>query len=79
VNNLLIRESQSLQLWLIFGTLDYLYCRGYFAPYVTQYSWLATGLDGFIASSFKLLDLVGGRLALSGAAIAAIIYRYGRH
>jgi hypothetical protein len=35
-------------------------------------------LTGFISTSLHLLDLVGAKLALSGAAVAAIIYSYGR-
>jgi hypothetical protein len=63
---------------IVFGLLDYFYSRGYLTPYVREHSWLAKELTGFISTSLHLLDLVGARLALSGAAIAAIIYRYGR-
>jgi hypothetical protein len=63
---------------IVFGLLDYFYSRGYLARYVNEYSWLAEDLKGFISLSLHLLDQVGARLALSGAAIAAIIYRYGR-
>jgi hypothetical protein len=63
---------------LVFGLLDYFYSRQYLTPYVTQHAWVVNGLSAFIGSSLRLLDLVGAKLALSGAAIAAIIYRYGR-
>ena len=63
---------------IVFGLLDYFYSRGYLAPYIREHSWLAKDLTAFISTSLSLLDLVGGKLALSGAAIAAITYRYGR-
>lgn len=63
---------------LVFGLLDYLYSRGHLGPHVVQYAWVARGLAGFISFSLKLLDLVGAKLALSSAAVAAIVYRYGR-
>lgn len=66
---------------LVFGLLDFLYAQGHFTNYVTQHAWIAKGivqLDWFIVFSLKLLDLVGAKLAVSGVAIAAIIYRYGR-
>ena len=63
---------------LIFGLLDYLYSRGYLARYFANNSWLIAELQRMIHLSLALLDKVGGTLALSGAAIAAIIYRYGR-
>ena len=63
---------------IVFGLLDYFYSRGSLTPYIGEHSLLAKALTGFISTSLHLLDLVGARLALSGAAIAAIIYRYGR-
>jgi len=63
---------------IVFGLLDYFYSRGYLTPYIREHSWLAKELTGFINTSLHLLDQVGAKLALSGAAIAAIIYRYGR-
>lgn len=66
---------------LFFGVLDLLYSRGHLTPYVTHHVFLAKGiakLDWLIATSLQWLDLIGAKLALSGAAIAAIIYRYGR-
>ena len=62
---------------LIFGFLDYLYSRN-LTPYIFHDARIANALAGFIAYSLNLLDLVGAKLALSGAAIAAIIYGYGR-
>jgi hypothetical protein len=62
---------------LIFGFLDYLYSR-HLIPYVFHDPPVEHALTGFIGYSLNLLDLVGAKLALSGVAIAAIIYRYGR-
>lgn len=63
---------------LVFGFLDYLYSRGEFDFYLAKHTPIANGLDLALAFSLNLLGLVGAKLALSGAAIAAIIYRYGR-
>src|SRR6202030_2375372 len=63
---------------LVFGFLDYLYSRGELDFYLAKHTPVANGLDFALAFSLSLLNLVGAKLALSGAAIAAIIYRYGR-
>jgi hypothetical protein len=63
---------------LIFGTLDYLYSRDYLSRYFTETSWLIVHLKALISFSMLMLDQIGAKLAISGAAIAAIIYRYGR-
>jgi hypothetical protein len=63
---------------LVFGFLDYLYSRGELDFYLAKHTPVANGLDFALAFSLSMLNLVGAKLALSGAAIAAIIYRYGR-
>jgi hypothetical protein len=66
---------------LLFGILDSLYSKELFSPYLTDSAWLRVGivkLDWLIATSLQWLDQIGASLAISGAAIAAVIYRYGR-
>jgi hypothetical protein len=63
----------------IFGVIDYFYARGMLSsgPSLWFTSWLLKFARFWSCHSLALLDLVGARLALSGAAIGAIIYRYG--
>ncbi|HEV2402390.1 MAG TPA: hypothetical protein VGS27_36005 [Candidatus Sulfotelmatobacter sp.] len=63
---------------LVFGSLDYLYSHQYLISYTAEHGWLRELLDHAISQSLSMLDLIGAKVAISGAAIAAIIYRYGR-
>jgi hypothetical protein len=63
---------------LVFGFLDYLYSRGELDFYFAKHNSVANSLGFAIAISLTMLNLVGSKLAISGAAIATIIYRYGR-
>jgi hypothetical protein len=58
---------------VIFGSLDFLYAHGL----LTWHPLLLLDAD-FNHASLEMLNLVGAWLALSGVAIATIVYKYGR-
>lgn len=63
----------------LFGILDYLYAHGRLGPIRAGDAHLLNHVArSCLDLSMSVLDQVGGKLALSGAALAAIIYRYGR-
>jgi hypothetical protein len=63
----------------VFGILDYLYAHERLGSIRASDAHLLNHVARWcIDLSMTVLDQVGGKLALSGAALAAIIYRYGR-
>jgi hypothetical protein len=65
---------------VIFGVLDYFYSHGRLAwiPLIGSSRWLIWFIRFTNDATLRVLDLVGARLAISGVAIGALIYKYGR-
>ncbi len=61
---------------LIFGALDFLYCRE-LQRYI-PIPWLWQFLEWNTLHTLGMIDLAAGTLAVSGAAIAALVLKYGK-
>ena len=58
---------------VIFGSLDFLYAHGL----LTWHPLMLLDAD-FVHASLQMLDVVGAGLAIFGAAIATLVYKYGQ-